>query len=197
MPSIHNAFPSSYVRASDLGNRRITVTISHLKMEDVGEMASRNPCCTSRVAQRGWCSTRPMPTAWSRLPAQRITASGPGQDCTVRHQRLTQGQVGGLHPGCRGRSQQSEPDAARPVAHPATPPITDDDPSIRSEAVMPTPPQGYFNAAGSASPAQPRSSVGSRSPGALVHWAWKLEWKGRTTGKCGTGLRMPAPRPMR
>ena len=43
MPSIHAAFPSTYVRALDLGSNRVVVTISHLKMEDVGGDGERKP----------------------------------------------------------------------------------------------------------------------------------------------------------
>ena len=43
MPSIHSAFPSTYIRALDLGSKRVPVTISHLKMEDVGGDGERKP----------------------------------------------------------------------------------------------------------------------------------------------------------
>ena len=35
--NINGAFPSSYLKAADLAGRRALVTISHLKMEDVGD----------------------------------------------------------------------------------------------------------------------------------------------------------------
>lgn len=35
--NIDNAFPSSYLKAADLGNKRVPVTISHIDMEKLGE----------------------------------------------------------------------------------------------------------------------------------------------------------------
>jgi hypothetical protein len=37
MPSIHDAFPSNYLKASDLGESRVPVTISHLTLENIGD----------------------------------------------------------------------------------------------------------------------------------------------------------------
>lgn len=35
--NINGAFPSSYLKASDLAGRRVLVTISHVAMEDIGD----------------------------------------------------------------------------------------------------------------------------------------------------------------
>lgn len=35
--NISGAFPSNYLKASDLQGRRVPVTISHLRMEDIGD----------------------------------------------------------------------------------------------------------------------------------------------------------------
>ncbi len=43
MPSIQSAFPSTYLRTVDLGNHKVEVTISHLKLEDVGNDGERKP----------------------------------------------------------------------------------------------------------------------------------------------------------
>ena len=53
MPSIHTAFPSSYVRAADLGSKRVTVTISHLKLEDVGGDGERKPVLYFQGKEKG------------------------------------------------------------------------------------------------------------------------------------------------
>ena len=43
MPSIQSAFPSTYLRTVDLGDRKVEVTIDHLKLEDVGNDGERKP----------------------------------------------------------------------------------------------------------------------------------------------------------
>ena len=53
MPSIHSAFPSTYVRALDLGSNRVTVTIDHLKMEDVGGDGDRKPVLYFQGREKG------------------------------------------------------------------------------------------------------------------------------------------------
>lgn len=41
---INEAFPSKYLKASDLQGRQPTVTISHVVMEEVGKDKDRRPC---------------------------------------------------------------------------------------------------------------------------------------------------------
>ena len=44
---------------------------------------------------------------------------------------------------------------------------------------MPTPPQGYFNAAGERIPGTTTIIGRFKESGALVHWAWKLGMEGK------------------
>jgi len=53
MPSIHSTFPSTYIRALDLGQNRIVVTISHLKLEDVGGDGERKPVLYFEGREKG------------------------------------------------------------------------------------------------------------------------------------------------
>ena len=53
MPSIHSAFPSNYIRAVDLGTHRVTVTVSHLRMEDVGGDGEKKPVLYFQGKERG------------------------------------------------------------------------------------------------------------------------------------------------
>lgn len=53
MPSIHAAFPSAYLRALDLGDHRVAVTISHLKMEDVAGDGERKPVLYFQGKEKG------------------------------------------------------------------------------------------------------------------------------------------------
>ena len=41
--NINDAFPSSYLKASDLAGKRVALTISHVEMEDVGRTKDRRP----------------------------------------------------------------------------------------------------------------------------------------------------------
>ena len=58
MPSIDTAFPSKYVRASDLGSTKVKVTISHLKLEDVGGDGERKPVLYFNGKEKGFVLNR-------------------------------------------------------------------------------------------------------------------------------------------
>jgi hypothetical protein len=49
---ISSAFPSKYLKASDLQDRNVTVTMSHVELEDVGD-AERKPVLYFRDKQKG------------------------------------------------------------------------------------------------------------------------------------------------
>jgi len=131
MPSIHTAFPSSYVRAADLGNRRITVTISHLKMEDVGGDGEQKPVLYFKGGTKGLVLNKTNANSVVEVAGTEDYSQWAGVRIALY---ATKTDFKGKSVDCirvaEAGSQQSEPDAARPVAHPATPPITDDDPSI-------------------------------------------------------------------
>jgi hypothetical protein len=45
MPNINSMFPSKYLKADDLGQHRPIVTISHVKLAEVGQDGEKKPVC--------------------------------------------------------------------------------------------------------------------------------------------------------
>lgn len=57
---VNDAFPSTYLKQSDLGGKRVLVTIDHVKVEDVGQGADqeRKPVVYFRKAEKGMVLNR-------------------------------------------------------------------------------------------------------------------------------------------
>ena len=125
MPSIHNAFPSSYVRASDLGTRRVAVTISHLKMEDVGGDGEQKPVLYFKGTEKGLVLNKTNANSVVEIAGTDDYSQWAGVRIALY---ATKTDYKGKSVACirvaEAGSQQGEPEP------PVTPPITDDDPSI-------------------------------------------------------------------
>lgn len=125
MPNIQDAFPSKFLKASDLQGTEPIVTIDHVAFEPVGRDKEMKAVLYFRGKEKGLVLNKTNANKITQLIGSGITEEWEGQRVKLY---ATETQFGGDTVDCIRikAAVQGTPAARRPVA-PLPPPVEDDD----------------------------------------------------------------------
>lgn len=131
MPNINDAFPSNYIKASDLRGRGIVVEIDRVEFEPVGQKKEMKPILYFAGKEKGLVLNKTNANKIIQITGSAVTEEWPGQNIviyptetsfqgdTVECVRVKQAPAGRARPAAR--QPEPEPD------HDHSQPLSDDD----------------------------------------------------------------------